>query len=733
MSQMKKTINKSRSGKYKQKRRSKRKIPYMGKISLFWCDSCCVPLLDNVKCDLCGISGRKVEITPPGDVRPAFIGDYQLLWDTLDSQYGDGLGKKIFHLSDIVLLNRIGGLDRNDEIIINGYIFGILTFNPLLSKHFIRPQLNGGRIILEHQIKLNIRKKVISINDDSIPFILKGKSILAPGVLEISSDIKKDDYCLIVNQHKLIAIGIAKSDSDSLKLLLNENYGVIAKNKVNLKNLDNFDKNILVINQNDVIDEISDFDSLEQKNRNALFKAYNANYSIIQKNIQKATNFIKKTIKDVNKQVAVAYSGGKDSLCVLLLVWKVLGPNFKIFFADTGLELPEVLENVQNMAKVLDMKDDLIIKKADEKFWELVETFGPPGRDFRFCCHTLKAQQIMDIINEIYGGEKALVFLGQRQYESFNRADSKLVYVNSFIPLQIAATPIKKWNALLLWLFILFEPVYKNPLLNPEEKANTELKNEEEKIKIPYNKLYFHGNERLGCYLCPAASLSSFKLLEKTHPILHEKWFSFLKSYAEKNGISDEWIKLGLWRFKELGPQWVNLLKLNNLSMDSIIPKKRKQDSLELNILKGFSPCVDSGYSIKGKFSQPLNLENLVNFIPSFSKDFDYNEELFILSINSKFKNIDYVLNVFSDGAFLLKTAVERFDYAKFIQFLYTCAVKTEKCNLCETCISICPQQAITKVNSLIQTDLGKCIQCGKCITHCPLDRDVKSKISKII
>ena len=113
------------------------------------------------------------------------------------------------------------------------------------------------------------------------------------------------------------------------------------------------------------------------------------------------------------------------------------------------------------------MEQDLIIESAGEKFWELIETFGPPARDYRFCCHTLKAQQITKIINTIYDGNKVLVFLGQRQYESLNQSKEKLVYVNSFIPLQVAATPIKDWNALTLWLFLLNEKI-----ISPETGKN---------------------------------------------------------------------------------------------------------------------------------------------------------------------------------------------------------------------------------------------------------------------
>ena len=196
--------------------------------------------------------------------------------------------------------------------------------------------------------------------------------------------------------------------------------------------------------------------------------------------------------------------------------------------------MPEVLENVKAVTKILGKEDDLIIKSAGNRFWEIVKDFGPPGRDYRFCCHSLKAQQIMDIITTIYDGQKVLTFLGQRQYESLTRANSDRIYVNSFIPLQLAAAPIQKWNSLLLWLLLLYHEI---TLFNGKV------------TKLPITSLYFEGNERLGCYLCPASNLSTFKILEKSHPKLHHQWFDFLKKYADEYQLPKEWISWGLWRF----------------------------------------------------------------------------------------------------------------------------------------------------------------------------------------
>ncbi|MGP8322975.1 MAG: phosphoadenosine phosphosulfate reductase family protein, partial [Methanosarcinaceae archaeon] len=46
---------------------------YLGELLLYWCSLCNVPVLGK-KCG-CGAATKKVTITPPGDIRPAFDHD----------------------------------------------------------------------------------------------------------------------------------------------------------------------------------------------------------------------------------------------------------------------------------------------------------------------------------------------------------------------------------------------------------------------------------------------------------------------------------------------------------------------------------------------------------------------------------------------------------------------------------------------------------------------------------
>lgn len=78
----------------------------LGKMALRWCDHCNVPVLEQKKCAICEGDTRQMEITPPGDVRPAFAHDLQLIRATIDRQFGAGCGAAAIPADHVVLLNK---------------------------------------------------------------------------------------------------------------------------------------------------------------------------------------------------------------------------------------------------------------------------------------------------------------------------------------------------------------------------------------------------------------------------------------------------------------------------------------------------------------------------------------------------------------------------------------------------------------------------------------------------
>lgn len=46
--------------------------------------------------------------------------------------------------------------------------------------------------------------------------------------------------------------------------------------------------------------------------------------------------------------------------------------------------------------------------------------------------------------------------------------------------------------------------------------------------------------------------------------------------------------------------------------------------------------------------------------------------------------------------------------------------INHELCDICGTCVSVCPVDAITVNEFSVKIDQTKCIECGKCKLVCP-------------
>lgn len=118
---------------------------------LYWCDQCNVPLIGRTCA--CKTRTREVPLLQPYDVRPALAADMALIRRLLAERFGD------VPLPHVVLLNKTGGTDRADLVIVHGERFGWLTFDPVSRKFsldiapealsYILPHATRGIIDLE--------------------------------------------------------------------------------------------------------------------------------------------------------------------------------------------------------------------------------------------------------------------------------------------------------------------------------------------------------------------------------------------------------------------------------------------------------------------------------------------------------------------------------------------------------------------------------------------------------
>ncbi len=126
---------------------------------LYWCEHCNVPLI--AKSCACGKEGKKIELLQPYDVRPALSADSALIRNLMQEQFGD------VPLARVLLLNKTGGTDRADLVIMNGEPFGRLTFDPVT------------------------RKFSLDLAPEALPFILQN---VTKGIvdLDLCTDIRKE-------------------------------------------------------------------------------------------------------------------------------------------------------------------------------------------------------------------------------------------------------------------------------------------------------------------------------------------------------------------------------------------------------------------------------------------------------------------------------------------------------------------------------------------------------------
>jgi len=399
------------------------KPPYLGRISLWWCGACNLPLLGK-KCSLCGRRGEKVEVSPPGDVRPAFKGDIELINSTTEEQFGAPLVEE----DKVCLLNKSSGLDRFDELIQDGRVLGSLAYEVERREFKFLPSLEGGS-----RLYSKAGKKYVSARPEVLKFLERG-SLLMPGVEGFDRGIERGEEVIVVSEDRVVGVGKARLSGREAE---EREKGMFVK-------LRKFD---------------SRFEPRGLSAGGELKMAVEANREALEGYEEKAIGFIQRLAQEHSLPRVVAFSGGKDSLATLILVSRAL-EDYKVLFTDTGIEFPETEAQVEEVVP----GERLITARAGRKFWRGVEdVFGFPARDYRWCCKVVKLGPTARAIKENFP-QGCLSFIGQRRYESQTRARSKAVWRNPWIPSQLAASPIQNWSALVVWLYLLRERANVNPL-----------------------------------------------------------------------------------------------------------------------------------------------------------------------------------------------------------------------------------------------------------------------------
>lgn len=200
-------------------------------------------------------------------------------------------------------------------------------------------------------------------------------------------------------------------------------------------------------------------------------------------------------------RLAVAFSGGKDSLVVLHLVLQE-DPEPVVVFNNTSIEFPETVAYVKRLEKEFGLKIHVVYPK--KPFFELVKEYGWASHGRRWCCGMVKDKPAENFIKA--SGINVEV-TGITRYESrYRRCVKPLsIFTNSTL---VRINPVYDWNEREIWEYI---------------RSNG----------LPYNPLYDLKYRRIGCWCCPLNGISHYKRLRKTHPSL----YNFLASYNPPHPI----------------------------------------------------------------------------------------------------------------------------------------------------------------------------------------------------
>ena len=393
---------------------------FLGKMLLHWCDTCHAPVLSGTCA--CGAATRKVPVTPPGDIRPAFHADIALVNDIYTSHFGAPL----IPGGHLALMNKVPDDDRMEEIIMGGAVVGAIRYTPSEKRWEPLPRP-------ESALYLTPSLRFVVVDPGAIASIRdEGASVLAPGLVWIHPSVRSGDEVFILDPDgRCAGVGRARADATEAAGMTR---GQVVRTRKNVRST--------------CVSGTSSWDT-----------AVRANASVLEEAENEAVGFIRNVSSNYSGQATVSYSGGKDSLATLLLVLKAIG-NVPLLFADTGLEFPETYKNVDDVAALYGL--DVVRSDGETRFWEGYARQGPPAVNHRWCCSACKLLPIRDTIGENWGA--CLSFIGQRRYESFRRKESSRVFKNGIVTNQTSAAPIQNWTALHVWLYLFREHAPFNPL-----------------------------------------------------------------------------------------------------------------------------------------------------------------------------------------------------------------------------------------------------------------------------
>jgi phosphoadenosine phosphosulfate reductase len=606
---------------------------------LHWCDRCNVPLIGR-SCGKCGEAGREVPLSPPGDVRLALEGTKRKLRFLFLKEYGV---QQL--IPDVVVLNKTSGEDRADEVIVEGRRIALLRYDLAKREHELVLRLDGARMLAA----LGSRKMITLKKAEGH---MKGKHLPPESIESFDQGIRAGDE-VVIQMGPFIGCGSAKVDARSLRTA---EKGVKVREFAKAKPIRPMTKKVWTK------------------------KLVKANQPHLVAKKTKAEHELRQAMASYKSPVTVSFSGGKDSLVVLDLV-QSLTHDFTAMFIDTGLEHPLTKEYVERLVEERRVK--LLTAHAGNAFEQNLPAFGPPAKDFRWCCKVCKLAPVSGLIQEKFP-DGTLTVEGNRRLESFSRGHTELIEENPFVPGQVTVNPIRDWTGLDVWLYIIWRG-------------------------LRYNPLYDEDLERVGCWMCPSALASEADEIARLSGDLARAWQTRLLEWAAENGLPKEFVTHGFWRWKVLPPKMVDLAQRLGIKVTPT-----RADRLDLKVLKGVSPCAAGGYSVEAVLSSdtPADLARIREMLKVIG-DTRQSDEFGVAMVDRDWDR----LRVFVGGQISAVSATPDGASGLFSDGARA-VLRASKCTKCGICAKSCEVGAITLEQEVMISE-ERCTRCGRCVEAC--------------
>jgi phosphoadenosine phosphosulfate reductase len=230
----------------------------------------------------------------------------------------------------------------------------------------------------------------------------------------------------------------------------------------------------------------------------------------------------------------------------------------------------------------------------------------------------------------------------------------------------------------------------------------------------PYNPLYEKGFERIGCMFCPASNVSEFEIIEKLCPSEWKRWSVAAQKLVQKQGLSNEWLKHGFWRWKNPPQKIRDLAQRMNIQLPIAAQEQpKKQQAYDFAFVTDHST---KELMIRGQLHQAPDLIAAAAFFPALGEVI-VDLERSILEVTFQFKGKPVKGSLYESGMFTLSGPVTEETVEPFVKAI----LRGSLCTACGNCQSLCENNAITMDSGQARIDEKMCVRCGNCLRgKCP-------------